>query len=224
MPYISVMTPCFNEELNVEELYVRVRDAIRSLPGYTYEHIFIDNASTDRTVEVLRAIAARDKNVRVIVNTRNFGHIRSPHHALMQTRGEAVVALAADLQDPPELIPQFVRKWEEGFKVVLGVKPRSSENRLMFRIRKFYYDLLARIANIEIVKNFTGFGLYDRKVIEVLRQVDDPYPYFRGLIADLGFSSATIEFQQPRRKFGITHNNFYTLYDMAFLGITNHSK
>jgi polyisoprenyl-phosphate glycosyltransferase len=224
MPFISVMTPCFNEEPNVEELYTRVRDAIRSLPGYTYEHIFIDNASTDGTVAVLKSIAAKDKNVKVIVNTRNFGHIRSPHHALMQASGQAVVALAADLQDPPELIPQFVRKWEEGFKVVLGVKPQSSENWLMFRARKVYYDLLGRIANIKLVKNFTGFGLFDREVIEALRHVDDPYPYFRGLIADLGFEPATIEFRQPRRRSGTTHNNFYTLYDMAFLGIINHSK
>jgi glycosyltransferase involved in cell wall biosynthesis len=224
MPFVSVVTPCFNEELSVEELHRRVREAIGSLPGYTYEHIFIDNASTDGTVERLRKLASGDRNVKVIVNTRNFGHIRSPHHALLQARGQAVIGMASDLQDPPELLPEFVRKWEEGYKVVLGIKPESDENRLVFRLRRAYYDSLGKIANIRIIKNFTGFGLYDRKVIETVRRIDDPYPYFRGLIADLGFEPATIEFRQPRRKHGITHNNFYSLYDMAMLGITSHSK
>jgi glycosyltransferase involved in cell wall biosynthesis len=224
MPFISVMTPCYNEEENVEELYREVKAAIASVPGYTYEHLFIDNASTDGTVSVLRSIAARDKNVRVIVNTRNFGHIRSPHHALFQTRGEAVIAMAADLQDPPSLIPEFIRRWESGYKIVMGVKPESEENWLVFRLRKGYYDLLGRISNIKLIKNFTGFGLYDREVVETLRQIDDPYPYFRGLVADLGFSATTIEFKQPKRKRGITHNNVFTLYDMAMLGITSYSK
>lgn len=224
MPFISVMTPCFNEEENVTELYEQVREAIRSLSGYAYEHVFIDNASTDGTVEVLRLIASRDKNVKVIVNTRNFGHLRSPHHALLQTRGEAVISIVADLQDPPSLIPEFIRKWETGYKIVVGVKPASDEGWLRFRVRKLYYDFLGRIANIDLVKNFTGFGLYDREVIEILRTIDDPYPYFRGLVADLGFEPALIEYRQPRRKHGITHHNFFTLYDMAMLGITSHSK
>lgn len=224
MPFLSVMTPCYNEEGNVGELYAQVKSAINSLSGYTYEHIFIDNASTDGTVRELKAIAARDKNLKIIVNTRNFGHIRSPHHALFQTTGDAVIAMAADLQDPPALIPDFIRKWEAGYKIVMGVKPESEENWLMFRIRKAYYGLLGRIANIKIVKNYTGFGLYDREVIETLRQIDDPYPYFRGLVADLGFEASTIEFRQPRRKHGVTHNNFFTLYDMAMLGITSYSK
>jgi glycosyltransferase involved in cell wall biosynthesis len=224
MPYLSVITPCFNEEENVEELYSRVREAIGLLPGFTYEHIFIDNASTDRTVAVLKSIAARDRNVKMIVNTRNFGHIRSPHHALLQTRGDAVIALAADLQDPPEVIPQFIAKWQQGFKVVLGVKPESEGNWLMTQLRRAYYGFLGRIANTRLIRNFTGFGLYDREVIEVVRTINDPYPYFRGLIADLGFEPATIEFRQPKRRRGMTHNNFYTLYDMAMLGITNHSK
>ncbi len=224
MPFISVITPCFNEELNVRELYEGVRSAIRGLSGYQYEHIFIDNASTDGTVAVLRTIAAADKNVKVIVNTRNFGHIRSPHHALLQASGEAVIALAGDLQDPPSLIPEFVRRWEKGYKLVLGVKPESDEGGLMFRLRKAYYGFLGRIANTRLVSNFTGFGMYDREVVELLRTIDDPYPYFRGLIADLGFEPSMIEFRQPRRKRGITHNNFYTLYDMAMLGITSYSK
>jgi glycosyltransferase involved in cell wall biosynthesis len=224
MPFISVMTPCYNEEESVEELYEQVKEVIASLPGYTYEHLFIDNASTDGTVKVLRLIAARDKNVKVIINTRNFGHLRSPHHALFQASGEAVISIVADLQDPPSLIPEFIRKWESGYKIVVGVKPESDENWLMFRLRKMYYDFLGRIANIKLVKNFTGFGLYDREVIEILRQIDDPYPYFRGLVADLGFEPAEIEYRQPRRKHGTTHNNFLTLYDMAMLGVTSYSK
>ena len=224
MPLISIISPCYNEELNVEELYQQVRESMRSLSGYTYEHIFIDNASTDGTVSALRSIAQRDKNVKVIVNTRNFGHIRSPYHALLQASGVAVVAMAADLQDPPSLIPDFVRKWEAGYKIVMGVKPASDENWVTFRLRKAYYNFLARIANIKLVKNFTGFGLYDREVVEALRAVDDPYPYFRGLVADLGFEAAEIEFRQPKRKHGVTHNNLLTLYDMAMLGITSYSK
>ena len=224
MPFISVVSGCYNEEENVDELYVAVREVIRTLPGYTYEHIFIDNASTDRTVERLRAIAARDRNVKVILNTRNFGHIRSPYHALLQASGDVVIGMASDLQDPPSLIPELIRRWEEGYKIVMAVKPASDESWLMFRLRRAYYDFLCRISNVKLIKNFTGFGAYDRQVIETLRQIDDPYPYFRGLVADLGFEAATIEFRQPRRKHGITHSNFYTLYDMAMLGITNYSK
>jgi glycosyltransferase involved in cell wall biosynthesis len=221
---ISIITPCYNEEGNAVELYRQVKAAFKSIPGYTYEHIFIDNASSDGTVRELKEIAAKDRNLKIIVNTRNFGHIRSPHHALFQTRGKAVIAIASDLQDPPNLIPEFIRKWEEGFKIVMGVKPESDENWLIFRLRKAYYDLLGRIANIKLVKNFTGFGLYDREVIETLRKINDPYPYFRGLVADLGYEAATIEFRQPKRRRGVTHNNFFTLYDMAMLGITSYSR
>jgi glycosyltransferase involved in cell wall biosynthesis len=224
MPFISVVCGCYNEEDNVEELYLQVRDAIATLPGYTYEHIFIDNASTDRTLERLRSLAANDRNVKVIVNTRNFGHIRSPYHALLQARGEAVIGMASDLQDPPSLIPTLVRKWEEGYKVAMAVKPASDESWVMFRLRRAYYDFLGRIANVNLVKNFTGFGIYDRQVIEVLRTIEEPYPYFRGLVADMGFQAATVEFRQPKRQHGVTHNNFFTLYDMAMLGMTSYSK
>lgn len=224
MTFISIVSGCYNEEDNVEELYAQVREAIRTLPGYTYEHIFIDNASTDRTVERLRALAARDRNVKVIVNTRNFGHIRSPFHALLQARGEAVVSMASDLQDPPSLIPELIRKWVEGYKVVLAVKPDTDGRWLASRLRGSYYNILGKMSNIKLVKHFTGFGLYDQEVIEVLRRIDDPYPYFRGLVADLGFEAATIEFRQPKRKHGVTHNNFFTLYDLAMLGLTSHSK
>ncbi|MBU0608219.1 MAG: glycosyltransferase family 2 protein [Armatimonadetes bacterium] len=224
MKLISILTPCFNEEENVLELYEQVKAVMAALPQYEYEHVFIDNASRDRTVDILREIAAEDKRVKVIVNTRNFGHIRSPYHGLMQTRGEAVISIVADLQDPPEMIPEFLRKWEEGFKIAIGVKRSSSESPLFWAVRKAYYKVITGLSEIELVKNFTGFGLYDREVIAQLRKVDDPYPYFRGLICDLGYERAEIPYDQPVRKRGFTKNNFYTLYDIAMLGITNHSK
>ena len=224
MKLISIVTPCFNEEENVEECYRRVRQLFASLGNYRYEHIFIDNASTDGTMGVLRRLAAGDRSVKVILNARNFGHIRSPYHAILQARGDAVVLFVADLQDPIELIPRFLEQWEAGHRIVMGIKSRSREAPLMFLVRRFYYRLASRLSEIELTDNFYGFGLYDRRVVEILKEVDDPYPYFRGLIADIGFSPAKIEYTQPRRERGITKNNFYTLYDLAMLGITNHSK
>lgn len=221
---ISVVTPCFNEEENVRDLYEEVRAVLSDLPQYDYEHIFIDNASKDRTVAVLKEIAQKDHRVKIIVNTRNFGHIRSPFHALMQAKGDAVISIVADLQDPPSMIVDFIRKWEEGYRIVVGVKALSEESPVMFRIRKLYYRLINRLSEIELTEDFTGFGLYDKKIIEILREIEDPYPYFRGLVADIGFEIAKIPYTQPERKKGITKNNFYTLYDMAMLGITNHSK
>lgn len=224
MKLISIVTPCFNEADNVNELYERVKAVFKSLPQYQYEHIFIDNASADQTVEILRSIALRDKNVKIIVNARNFGHIRSPYHAILETQGDAVISIVADLQDPPEMIADLIAKWEEGYKIVVGVKNGSKESRLMFAIRKLYYNLIGKLSEVNMIKNFTGFGLYDKKVVEILREIDDPYPYFRGLISYIGFDICKIEYTQPTRKRGITKNNFYTLYDLAMLGITNHSK
>ncbi|HEY6008351.1 MAG TPA: glycosyltransferase family 2 protein [Geobacteraceae bacterium] len=224
MPLISVVTPCYNEEENVAQLYRVIRDIFTSLPGYEYEHIYIDNASRDRTVEILRKIARDDARVKVIVNSRNFGHVRSPVHGLLQTRGDAAILMASDFQDPPELIRDFVAKWEEGYKIVLGVKTQTKETLAMFLIRKLYYEFIGRLSEIELTKNNTGFGLYDRQILDIVRQIDDPYPYFRGLISDIGFESAKVEFVKPARLRGITKNNFYTLYDLAMLGITNHSK
>ena len=221
---ISIVTACFNEEENVEEVYNQVKTVINSLEGYDYEHIFIDNASTDSTVSKLKKIAMVDKNVKIIVNTRNFGHIRSPFHGLMEAKGDAVISIVADLQDPPDMIAEFLNRWEMGYKVVVGVKEKSEESFLFFSVRKFYYSLVNKLSDTELIKNFTGFGLYDRDVIETLSRLGDSYPYFRGLIADLGYECAKIEYTQPLRKRGFTKNNFYTLYDMAMLGITNHSK
>lgn len=224
MKLISVVTACFNEEENVKELYEQVKAVFNDLPQYEYEHIFIDNASKDRTVAILKEIAQTDHKIKIIVNTRNFGHIRSGFHVLMQAKGDAVIMIVADLQDPPILIKDFIRKWEEGYKIAIGVKTQSEESLLFFAIRKAYYNLVGRLSEIELIKNFTGFGLYDQKVIETLRSIEDPYPYLRGLICDIGFERAVIEYVQLSRKRGFTKNNFYTLYDMAMLGITNHSK
>lgn len=224
MKLISVVTGCFNEEDNVEQLHARIRAQFDRLPAYDYEHIFIDNASTDGTVARIKALAASDKRVKLIVNTRNFGHIRSPIHALLQARGDAVIAMASDLQEPPELITEFVERWEKGYRIVAGVKPRSAHSTAMSFVRRLFYSTIGRISDTRLIPNFTGFGLYDRSVVEIIRQMDDPYPYFRGLIADIGFEHAEVPFVQPRRSRGISKNNFYTLYDVAMLGITNHSK
>jgi glycosyltransferase involved in cell wall biosynthesis len=224
MKLISIVTPCYNEEDNVEELHRQIKAIFENIKNYRYEHIFIDNSSTDNTVKILRKLAEKDPNVKVIVNTRNFGHIRSPIHGLLQAKGDAVILMASDLQDPPELIPEFIKKWEMGFKVVAGTKPTTKEKFPMSFIRRAYYHFISKIADIKLIKNFTGFGLYDRKILEILRDVNDSYPYFRGLISEIGYPVAEVPFHQPRRARGITKNNFYTLYDMAMLGITSHSK
>jgi len=191
---------------------------------YDYEHICIDNCSTDSTVSKIKAKAAVDKRIKLIVNARNFGHIRSPYYGILQSRGDACILIASDLQDPPEMIIEFVKKWEQGFKTVLAVKPESEESAIMFNLRKAYYRLIAKISEVPLVKNATGSGLFDRAVVDILRSINDPYPYFRGLLCEIGYPIAKVPFKQPRRKRGITKNNFYTLYDIAMLGITNHSK
>ena len=224
MKSISVVTPCYNEELNVLELYERVKAAFLRLGRYRYEHIFIDNRSTDNTFAILKHLAGSDKNVKVIRNTRNFGHLRSPMHALLQARGDAVIALMADLQDPPELLEDLIAEWEKGVPIVVAIKKTSQESGPMFALRSFYYRLVRRLSEIETYEHFTGFGLYDRKVMELIREFRDPYPYFRGMIAEIGLSHVEIPYEQQRRKKGKTKNNFFTLYDLAMLGITTLSK
>ena len=221
---ISVITACYNEAENVKEVYCQVKRIFADLGNYNYEHIFIDNASKDRTVPILKEIAKEDKNVKIIVNTRNFGYIRSPYHGLLQARGDAVIRLVADLQEPPNIIKKFIQKWEEGYKVVIGIKSKSEENPVMFAIRKLFYSLIGKYADTEQIKNFTGFGLYDKEFVDVLRNLNEPYPYFRGLITEMGFERAAVEFVQPKRTKGKTKSNFYTLYDVAMLGFVNHSK
>jgi glycosyltransferase involved in cell wall biosynthesis len=221
---LAVVTPCYNEEENAEPMYEAIRDVMARYPQYDYDHIYIDNCSTDGTVPILRRLAAADKRVKVILNARNFGHIRSPYHGLLQATGDAVIYMASDFQDPPEMIPRLIAEWEKGAKIVLGVKAKSKEAALFYAIRTAYYRVVARLSDIDLNENSTGFGLYDRAAVEVLRKIDDPYPYFRGLISEIGFEPAKIPFTQPRRPRGITKNNFYTLYDIAMLGIIKHSK
>ena len=224
MKKISVVSGCFNEAGNVEELVVRVTKVMETLPCYDYEQIIIDNASTDGTQEILRRLAAGNPRLKVILNARNFGHIRSPYHGMMQGGGDAVLFMASDLQEPPELIPAFVKKWEEGAKAVVGIKDSSDESPLFFAARRMYYRLVEGLADVRTIQNFTGFGLYDRVIMEYCRGLKDPYPYFRGLIAEVGLPVERVSYHQPLRTRGFTKNNLYTLYDIAMLGITNFSK
>lgn len=227
MKKISIVSSCYNEELNVEELYERVKAQMELFKDkYEYEQILVDNCSSDNTAQKLRELAQKDKHVKVILNARNFGHIRSPYWAIINGSGDAVIYMASDLQDPPELISEFIQKWENGYKIVLGQKNQSKESFMFFAVRKAFYAFIKRIADdeTEMIKNCTGFGLFDKKIIEVIKSTDDPYPYFRGLLAEIGFEKALINFVQPVRKRGFTKNNFYTLYDNAMIGVVKHSK
>jgi glycosyltransferase involved in cell wall biosynthesis len=210
---LSIVTPCYNEQDNVDELYMRVKAAIAPLDKYKFEIIFIDNASKDDTVIKLKRLAAVDPMVKIIVNTR-----------ILQSSGAATIYLASDLQDPPELIPEMIRHWEDGFKLVMATKPVSKSNALIHGLRKAYYRVLDGMSDITLTKDATGFGLYDHEVLEHLRKIEDPYPFLRGLICELGYETKVIPFEQPRRMRGISKNNFYSLYDIAMLGVVSHSK
>jgi glycosyltransferase involved in cell wall biosynthesis len=223
MKRISIITPCYNEAENIGELCQRIQKTMENL-DMEYEHILIDNASLDATVDILRSLASKDPRIKIIVNTRNFGPIRSPYYGLMQCSGDAVIFLASDLQDPPELIPDFIKQWEAGYKIVVGVKTKSEELGLFYFMRSLYYSVLRKLSAVQLIDNFTGFGLYDKQVIDILRTFDDPYPYFRGLIADIGFKYARVEFTQPIRKRGVSKSNFFALYDMALLGVISYTK
>ena len=220
---ISVVTPTYNEIDNIDDLYSRLVKIWNIYQNYNFELIVIDNASTDGTVEKLKEIAGRDKRVKVIVNNKNYGHLRSPYWAMLQAYGDAVIFMASDLQDPPETLPLFIDQWENGCKVVLGVKPKSEANGISHYLRKLYYRVLNAISSIELVNDATGFGIYDKKVMDLIRDINDPNPYFRGLVCELGYPIKTVEFEQARRLRGITKNNLYTLYDMAMMGFINYS-
>jgi glycosyltransferase involved in cell wall biosynthesis len=222
--HVGIVLPCYNEEGNVDELYERLTKVFEGLPKYTVELLFIDNASTDGTVAKVKGLIKRDPRVKLIVNARNFGHIRSPFHGMMESGGDCVVTMCTDLQDPPELIDQFLDQWERGASLVLGRKKTSEEAPLFFALRGLYYRLVRAMADVPLLEHVTGFGLYDRRVIEIMRDFDDPYPYTRGLIVEIGLPYVTIPYDQPLRKRGVTKNNFYTLFDMALLGMTSHSK
>jgi glycosyltransferase involved in cell wall biosynthesis len=222
---ITIVTPCYNEELNVREVHRRLMAVAQGLPEYRFEHLFIDNASTDGTVATLREMAVADPTIKVIVNARNVGADRSGMHGFLQAKGDAVGTLVSDLQDPPELFIEMIRAWNSGFPIVVAIKNSSDESGVMYKIRTAYYKLVARLTNVEVLEHFTGFGLYDRSVVEKIRAgFPDPYPYFRGVIAELGLPVAKVFYNQNRRERGITSNNFYSLYDLAMLGITNLSK
>jgi len=202
----------------------RVAKIMDSQSQYDFEQIVIDNASTDGTQEILRKLASKNLRLKVILNARNFGHVRSPYHGILQASGDAVIYLASDLQEPPELIPDFIKQWGQGAKAVVGIKDSSSESPLFFAVRRLYYGLVEKLADTRTIQNFTGFGLYDRTIIDYCKKLGDPYPYFRGLIAEIGLPVQRVLYRQPLRKRGFTKNNFYTLYDLAMLGITNFSK
>ena len=224
MKKISIVIPCYNEEGNVHEVYRRTKEVFAKHSNYDYELVYIDNCSEDKTVDEIKAIALQDKKVKLIVNARNFGHIRSPYYALLQVTGDAAIPMAADLQDPPEMISEFIAKWEEGHKVVAAVKDASDEPWLYFQIRKFYYKLVNKLSDIDLIPGFHGFGLYDHVILDSMRKLKDPYPYLRGIVCEIGFPRTIVHFHQPLRKSGFTKNNFYSLYDLAMTGMVNHSK
>ena len=222
---ISVMIPCYNEEKNVRAIYEAVRNQLReNCPAYDYEILFIDNKSRDKTREILRKICAEDKNVKAILNMRNFGQFNSPYYGLLQTTGDCAVTMCADFQDPVELIPRFVKEWENGWKIVIGRKTKSRENPVVYRLRDIYYKLLRKMSDTDLIEQFTGFGLYDRDFIDILKNLKEPTPFMRGLVAELGPERKEIEYEQPERRAGKTHNNWYTLYDAAMLSFTSYTK
>ena len=221
---ISIVTPTYNEEDCIEDLYCKIKDITEQVSDYKFEIIVIDNDSKDKTQEILKKIASKDRYFKVILNNRNFGHIRSPYYGILQSHADAVIYLASDFQNPPELIPNFIEYWEKGFKLVMATKSKSKESFIFSSLRKIYYRILDNVSDISVIKDSTGFGLYDCEVIKELRKINEPYPFMRGLICDLGYDVKTIDFTQPERKKGITKNNFYTLYDIGMLGIISHSK
>ena len=220
---ISIVTPTFNEEQNIKLLCDKIKIEFSKL-DYDYEHIVIDNNSTDNTVPILRKICLDDKNLKVIVNNKNYGHLKSPFYGLMQASGDAVIIISSDLQDPIDIIPKLLEVWKKGHKVVLNQKTSSDENFLIFNLRKFYYKLMSKVSDIQLPENTTGSGLYDRKVLDTLKDIKDPIPYLRGLVAEIEGDIAFVKFNQPKRSFGKSKNNFFTLIDLAFLGFVKHSK
>lgn len=224
MKHISIMTPCYNEEGNIRNIYQAVKEQFEKLPQYTYEHIFIDNCSTDNSRGILRELARQDKNVKVILNARNFGPNRSGSYGMFQGTGEALICIVCDLQDPPEMIPTFLQKWEEGYKVVLGQKKKSRENPLMFQVRKLYYRIMDWLSETPQHEGVTGYGLFDREVLKTIEWMDDPDPYIRGVVPELGYKTYLVEYTQNRREYGKSSYNFNRYFDFAVTGLTHVSK
>lgn len=224
MKKISVLVPVFNEQENVKEISVAIENELKKLKKYDYEIVFIDNYSTDRTREILRQICKENKKMKAIFNVKNFGQFNSPYYGLQQTTGDCTILICADFQDPVEMIHKFIEEWEKGYKIVIGIKNKSKENKLMYFFRSCYYKIIKKISNTEQIEHFTGFGLYDKEFIKVLKDLKDPTPYLRGIVAELGFNRKEIPYEQQNRRKGKTHNNFYTLYDAAMLGFTSYTK
>jgi glycosyltransferase involved in cell wall biosynthesis len=220
---ISIITPTFNEEMNIEKLSNAIAIQMQNL-DYDYEHIIIDNASTDNTQSIIRELCLNSKKVKAILNTRNFGHIRSPYHAILCAKGDAVIAISSDFQDPPELIPQLIQKWENGSEVVFLKRISSKTNSILEQLKLFFYKVINLISDVRLEKNITGAGIFDKKIIENLKKINDPYPYFRGMIFELVDKVDIIEFDQPQRLSGKSNSSFYVLFDMAMLAIVKHSK
>lgn len=222
---ISIMIPCYNEEENARPIYEAVRDElISSCPDYDYEILFIDNKSKDRTRQIIEQICAEDKHVKAIFNTKNFGQFNSPYYGIINTSGDCTITICADFQDPVEMIPKFVHEWEQGYKVVIGRKTRSQENGLVYFLRGCYYKIIRKMSSVEMIEQFTGFGLYDRSFVQTLRDLKDPTPFIRGIVAELGPERKEIEYTQPQRRAGKTHNNWYSLFDAAMLSFTSYTK
>lgn len=225
MKKISVLIPCYNEEENVEAISSAVIDIIqKECSQYDYEIVFIDNCSTDKTRGIIRNICECNKKVKAIFNAKNFGQFNSPVYGMLQVTGDCVIPIVSDFQDPVDMIPQFIREWENGYKIVIGVKTNSEENRFVYWLRSCYYRFIKKFSEVEQIEHFTGFGLYDRAFIEVVRELDDPKPFFRGIVAELGFERKELPYEQPKRKAGKTKNNWYSLYDAAMLSITSYTK
>lgn len=225
MKKISVIIPCYNEEENIEAMYKALKNIFESkLASYDYEFIFIDNDSRDNSRKILRNLCLQDKNLKAIFNAKNFGQFNSPYYAMLKSSGDATILMAADFQDPVEMIPKYVSAWEDGYKIVIGIKSSSKENALMYRLRTLYYKMIKKLSDVEQIEHFTGFGLYDKAFIKVMRDLDDPVPFLRGIVAELGFRRKEIPYEQPKRRAGITSNNLYKLYDAAMLSITSYTK
>ena len=222
---ISIVVPCYNEEENVVPLANALRLCFKEqLPEYQYEILFIDNDSSDKTREKIRGLCKLDKGIKAIFNAKNFGQFNSPYYAMLQSTGDATILMAADFQDPVEMIPRFVHAWEEGYRIVIGVKTESNESKIMYALRSLYYKLIRKMSSVDQISQFTGFGLYDRGFISVMKSLDDPTPFLRGIVAELGYRRKDIPYTQPKRRAGVTHNNFYTLYDAAMLSFTSYTK
>lgn len=225
MKKISVLIPCYNEEENVEPISRAVVEIMETeLSRYDYELVFIDNDSRDSTRPVLRRLCRENPRIKAIFNAKNFGQFNSPYYGMLQVGGDCVIEMVADFQDPVELIPQYVKAWEEGYKIVIGIKTSSRESKVMYWLRSIYYKMIQKLSDVEQIEHFTGSGLYDREFIEVLRGLDDPTPFLRGIVAELGYKRKEIPYEQPQRRAGKTHNNFYRLYDAAMLSVTSYTK